>query len=68
MKDIKSSIILKNGTQYFDWTASGLAHKGVEERMLEVLQTYSNTHSECGANAKATSELYEFARRELKRL
>lgn len=68
MKDIKSSIILKNGTQYFDWTASGLAHKGVEERMLEVLQTYSNTHSECGANAKATGELYEFARRELKRL
>lgn len=67
MKDLKSNIILKNGTQYFDWTASGLAHKGVEERMLEVLQTYSNTHSECGANAKATGELYEFARAELKR-
>lgn len=67
MKDIKSKIILKNGTQYFDWTASGLAHKGVEERMLEILQRYSNTHSECGANAKATGELYEFARSELKR-
>lgn len=66
MKELKSQIILQDGINYFDWTASGLAHKGIESQMLKIMENYSNTHSECGANAKSTSELYEKARSELK--
>lgn len=66
MDNGKSQIILKDGIYYFDWTASGLAHKGVEKQINQILLTYSNTHSECGSNAKNTSELYEFARSKLK--
>lgn len=62
----KSQIILKNGIYYFDWTASGLAYKPVENEIQNILQTYSNTHSECGSNAKTTSELYEFSRAKIK--
>ena len=66
MDFLKSQIILKDGIYYFDWTASGLGLKSVEDEMLNILQNYSNTHSECGANAKATSELYEFSRKKIK--
>lgn len=66
MNFLKSQIILKDGIYYFDWTASGLGLKSVENEMQNVLQNYSNTHSECGANAKATSELYEFSRNKIK--
>lgn len=66
MDFLKSQIILKDGIYYFDWTASGLGLKSVENEMQNVLQNYSNTHSECGANAKATSELYEFSRNKIK--
>lgn len=66
MKELKSQIILQDGINYFDWTASGLAHKDIESQMLKIMESYSNTHSECGANAKSTSELYEKARSELK--
>ncbi len=64
---IKSEIILKDGLFYFDWTASGLGHKSVEDEIARVLQTYANTHSECKGSARITSEKYERAKAGIKR-
>jgi selenocysteine lyase/cysteine desulfurase len=50
---------------YFDYTASGLAYESIEERLVEVLQTYANTHSEGAAMATTTSEYYAQAREKL---
>ena len=50
---------------YFDYTASGLAYDPIEARLLEVLQTYANTHSEGAALAATTSEYYAQARKKL---
>ncbi|MDD5156814.1 aminotransferase class V-fold PLP-dependent enzyme [Sulfurimonas sp.] len=50
---------------YFDYTASGLAYDLVEERLMEVLQTYANTHSKEAKMAATTSEYYVQARENL---
>lgn len=65
---IRENIILKEGIRYFDYTASGLAYKPIEDEILRILQTYSNTHSESNQNANITSEYYEGARKGLKSL
>jgi len=65
--DISKDIIGVNKENYFDYTASGLAFKPIEDRLQEVLQTYANTHSEFASDAKTTSFYYDIARENLKR-
>jgi len=66
-EEISEGIIGKNKDSYFDYTASGLAYRPIEERLQEVLNTYANTHSEFAGNAKATSFNYDIARENLKK-
>ena len=68
MKINKEDIILKEGVFYFDWTASGLAYKPIENEILRILKTYANTHSEASEHARITSEYYEKAKIGLKNL
>lgn len=64
----KDNIILKQGVYYFDWTASGLAYKPIENEILRVLKTYANTHSQASEHAVITTNYYEKARTGLKNL
>ena len=66
-EEILDGIIGKNKDSYFDYTASGLAYRPIEDRLQEVLNTYANTHSEFAGNAKATSFNYDIARENLKK-
>ncbi len=66
-EEISDGIIGENKDSYFDYTASGLAYRPIEERLQEVLNTYANTHSEFAGNAKATSFNYDIARENLKK-
>lgn len=68
LEHIRENIILKNGIYYFDFTASGLAYKPIEDEMAKILQTYANTHSISSSNAYKTAQIYEDSRRELKSL
>lgn len=67
-EDAKNGIILKEGIKYFDFTASGLAFKPIEDEILRVLKTYSNTHSEASELARITSDYYDRAKAGLKNL
>ena len=62
---IKYNTIGKNKKEYFDYTASGLAFRQVENRIHDVLETYANTHSKEASNADTTSNYYEEARKNL---
>lgn len=62
---IKYNTIGKNKKEYFDYTASGLAFRQIENRVRDVLETYANTHSKESSNADATSNYYELARKNL---
>ena len=62
---IRYNTIGKNKKEYFDYTASGLAFRQIENRVRDVLETYANTHSKESSNADATSNYYELARRNL---
>lgn len=42
---LRYNTIGKNKDKYFDFTASGLAFRQIENRIHEVLETYANTHS-----------------------
>ncbi|ANE34546.1 cysteine sulfinate desulfinase [Campylobacter hyointestinalis subsp. lawsonii CCUG 27631] len=68
LEKVRKNIILKDGIYYFDWTASGLGYKEIEDEILRVLMTYSNTHSECGTCARVTTNYYESARNGIKKL
>jgi selenocysteine lyase/cysteine desulfurase len=68
VQEIRSNIILDKNILYFDYTASGLAYKKIEDKMLDVLKTYANTHSEVSSNALKTNEYYENARNNLRRI
>lgn len=63
---LKSGIILDENLHYFDWTASGLAFKPIENECEFILKTYSNTHSQCSSCAKITGDYYDNARLGLK--
>lgn len=65
-EQIREGIIGVHKKHYFDYTASGLAYKTIESRMLEVLKTYANTHSKEASMAAKTDFLYKEARRHLK--
>lgn len=62
---IKYNTIGKNKKEYFDYTASGLAFRQIENRVRDVLETYANTHSKESSNADATSNYYDLARKNL---
>jgi selenocysteine lyase/cysteine desulfurase len=62
---IKYNTIGKNKKEYFDYTASGLAFRQIENRIHDVLETYANTHSKEASNADKTSSYYELARQNL---
>ena len=59
---IKYNTIGKNKKEYFDYTASGLAFRQIENRIHDVLETYANTHSKEASNADKTTNYYERAR------
>lgn len=67
-EEAKNQIILKQGIKYFDFTASGLAFKPIEDEILRILKTYSNTHSEASELARITSDYYDRAKAGLKSL
>ena len=62
---IRYNTIGKNKKEYFDYTASGLAFRQIENRIHDVLETYANTHSKEASNADKTSSYYELARQNL---
>lgn len=62
---IRYNIIGKNRRKYFDYTASGLAFRQIENRIHDVLETYANTHSKESSNADTTGMYYEQARANL---
>lgn len=59
---IRYNTIGKNKKEYFDYTASGLAFRQIENRIHDVLETYANTHSKEASNADKTTNYYEMAR------
>lgn len=67
MEEIRKNIILDKNLLYFDFTASGLAYKPIEDRLLEILKTYANTHSEVSSSAVITNRYYQKARSDLKK-
>jgi selenocysteine lyase/cysteine desulfurase len=58
---IRYNTIGKNKREYFDYTASGLAFRQIENRLRDVLETYANTHSKESTNANITSSYYDEA-------
>lgn len=67
MKKIREGIILSKDILYFDFTASGLAYQPIEDKIMQILQTYANTHSEVSSSAITTNAHYERAREDLKK-
>ena len=67
MEEIRKNIICEKGILYFDYTASGLAYKGVEKKIAKVLKTYANTHSEFSSSATKTQQYYNNARDSLRK-
>ena len=63
---LRYNTIGKNKEKYFDFTASGLAFRQIENRVFDVLETYANTHSKDASNADITTSYYEEARDVLK--
>ena len=67
MKTIRKNIIKDKNILYFDYTASGQAYKPIEMKVLDMLKTYANTHSEVASSALKTSAYYAKAREDLKK-
>lgn len=63
---IRYNTIGKSKKEYFDYTASGLAFRQIENRLRDVLETYANTHSKESANAFITHTYYLEAMQSLK--
>ncbi len=55
---IRYNTIGKSKNEYFDYTASGLAFRQIENRIRDVLETYANTHSKESLNANITNQYY----------
>jgi len=67
VKEIRKNIIKDVSILYFDYTASGQAYKPIEMKVLDMLKTYANTHSEVSSSALKTSAYYAKAREDLKK-
>lgn len=63
---IRYNTIGKSKKEYFDYTASGLGFRQIENRIRDVLETYANTHSKESANANITNQYYNEALESLK--
>ncbi len=63
---IRYNTIGKSKKEYFDYTASGLAFRQIENRIRDVLETYANTHSKESSNADITHQYYKEAIASLK--
>ena len=63
---VREQTILKKGAFYFDWTASGLANRIIESRVLEILPYYANTHSTSAKHAMLIQSLYEESKRQIR--
>ena len=66
LKEVKKNIIQEENTLYLDYTASGQGYKEIENKLLEVLKTYANTHSKTASNSVQTSKYYEQAREDIR--
>ncbi len=66
LENIRYNTIGKNKKEYFDYTASGLAFRAIENRIHDVLETYANTHSKEASNASVTNQYYNQALESLK--
>lgn len=62
---MREGTIVKKGTLYFDWTASGLAHKLIEKRVQKLLPYYANTHSDVSSHARLMSKIYQKSKQTL---
>lgn len=67
MKAIRKNIIKDKKILYFDYTASGQGYKPIEKKIVDILKTYANTHSEVASSAVVTSEYYAQARLDLRK-
>lgn len=67
LQSLKNDVILEYGLKYYDFTASGLALKSIEDRIKNILPTYANTHSEHSSSAVLTSIYYDKAKLSLKK-
>lgn len=63
---LTQNIIGLHKQSYFDYTASGLSFKAIEDRMHDVLETYANTHSKEASMAATTNDYYIEAKQNLK--
>jgi len=64
---LKYGTIGKHKSAYFDYTASGLAFRPIENRIYDMLTTYANTHSKESSMANQTHQFYEEALDNLKK-
>ncbi|MDD3324125.1 MAG: aminotransferase class V-fold PLP-dependent enzyme [Sulfurospirillaceae bacterium] len=67
MQEIRKHIIKDKSILYFDYTATGQAYQPIEKKILKILKTYANTHSEVSSSAIKTTAYYEKAREDLKK-
>jgi len=58
---IKYNTIGSHKNLYFDYTATGLGFRQIENRLHDVLKTYANTHSKEASMASKTNEYYDLA-------
>lgn len=58
---IKYNTIGEHKQLYFDYVASGLAFRQIENRIFDVLKTYANTHSKEALMASKTNDYYNQA-------
>lgn len=64
---LRYQTIGKHKSAYFDYTASGLAFRPIENRVYDMLTTYANTHSKEASMANQTHNYYEMAIENLKK-
>ena len=62
---LRYNTIGKNKFSYYDFTASGLGFRQIENRMHDVLETYANTHSKEATNAQTTTAYFHQAKVQL---
>ncbi|CCF80799.1 nifS-like protein [Helicobacter bizzozeronii CCUG 35545] len=67
LTQIRSSVVLKKGVHYFDWTASGLASTLIEKRLAKLLPFYANAHSGCSKHADWMQEVYLHSKQSIKK-
>lgn len=66
MKKIRKNIIKDKNILYFDFTASGLGYKPIENKIRKILKTYGNTHSEVSSTAVMTEKFCKTSRQYLR--